>query len=406
MRGVRHGGWRQELGRRITAKHVFKKFGEIAAAKGLTEEVLARIGGSYLVAITRHYANLIDWKDPDDPLMRMVFPDAEELQAGGMKDQSGEWLNRQRTGVPGLQHKYGPTALLMVAGTCAAYCRYCFRRRVVGTENETAADLEAAFRYIEGHPEINNVLLTGGDAFMAPDSRLAEILGRLRKIGHVGVIRLGTKMPVYLPSRFSDPELLKMLESHSSAGKRVCVVSHIDHPRELDALALEAHAKLMGAGVHLRSQSVLMRGVNDSPDVVAELFRAISDAGIAPHYLFQCRPAAGGTHFAVPLVEGYGIVERAKRMLSGLAKSFRFIMSHVSGKVEVVSVERRGEGMMAVFKYHQARNPEFLGRSILVSYGEPSYWLDDVFGQPHQIVAGRGAAEYAQTQLKLLASGN
>ncbi|MDD5096398.1 MAG: hypothetical protein PHY95_02695, partial [Candidatus ainarchaeum sp.] len=264
----------------------------------------------------------------------------------------------------------------------------------------------AAFSYIARHREINNVLLTGGDAFMASNFRLAEILGRLRQIGHVGVIRLGTKMPVYLPSRFSDPELLRILESHSSAGKRVCVVSHIDHPGELDSQAQEAHAKLMGAGVHLRSQSVLMRGVNDSPETLVELFRGITDAGIAPHYLFQCRPVKGGTHFALPLIEGYGIVEEAKRHLSGLAKSFRFIMSHVSGKMEMVSVERRGRDTFAVFKYHQARDPRFLGSSILVTYREKSFWLDGVFGQPHQIIAGGEAAQYAITQARLLASGN
>jgi L-lysine 2,3-aminomutase len=199
---------------------------------------------------------------------------------------------------------------------------------------------------------------------------------------------------------------LKILESHSSTGKKICVISHIDHPRELDAQALEAHARLMGAGVHLRSQSVLMRGVNDSPETLVELFRGVSDAGIAPYYLFQCRPVRGGMHFALPLVKGYNIVEDAKRHLSGIAKSFRFMMSHVSGKIEVVSVEMRGNERLAIFKYHQARDPRFLGSSILVTYRDDSFWLDGVFGQPHQIVAGNDAAEYAKGQSRLLAAGN
>ncbi|MFA5411790.1 MAG: KamA family radical SAM protein [Candidatus Micrarchaeia archaeon] len=405
MRRVQHR-WERELRQRITPGQLFRKHREIAEARGLTEETIGKMAASYPIAITPHYAKLIDWGNPDDPLMRIVFPDSRELAQEGLGDQSGEWISTSKTGVRGLQHKYESTALMMVAGTCASYCRYCFRRRVVGTDKETATDLEAALEYIRAHEEINNVLLTGGDAFMAGNSRLAEILGGLRKIGHVGVIRLGTKMPVYLPSRFSDPELLKVLEGHSSAGKRICVISHIDHPRELDAQALEAHARLMGAGVHLRSQSVLMRGVNDSPGTLVELFRKVADAGIAPYYLFQCRPVRGGTHFALPLVEAHGIVEEAKRHLSGLAKSFRFIMSHVSGKIEVVSVEVRGERKLAIFKYHQARDPEFLGKSILVAYARDSFWLDDVLGQPHEIVAGRRTAEYAKGQSRLLAAGN
>lgn len=405
MKPVQINKWERELRQRITARQVFRKYGELAAAKGLSEETVKRMASSYPVAITPHYAKLIDWGNPDDPLMRIVFPDAEELRGEGFRDQSGEWMNTGRTGVPGLQHKYGPTALLMVAGKCAAYCRYCFRRRVVGTERETASDLEAAFRYIEGHPEISNVLLTGGDAFMASNARLAEILGGLRRIGHVGVIRLGTKMPVYLPSRFSDPGLLKILESHGNAEKRIYVISHIDHPKELDAQAVAAHARLMGAGVHIRSQTVLMRGVNDSPEALAELYRNMADAGITPYYLFQCRPVRGGTHFALPLLEAHRIVEEAKRMLSGLAKSFRFVMSHVSGKIEIFSVERRGEDRLAVFKYHQAREPDFIGRSIFAAYGQDSFWLDDVFGQPHEIVGGSDAADYAKAQSRLLASG-
>ncbi len=394
--------WQNELGHSIRARDILSRFPKVAEARGLTTAMIDHVDAIYPIGITPTYADRINWNDHRDPLLKIVFPDVLELDATGMEDQSGERLNTQKTGIHGLQHKYGATVLLTITGVCAAYCRYCFRRRFVGTENETVGDLDAAFRYIETHPEISNVLLSGGDSFMASNRRIAAVLERLRRIDHVGIIRFGTKMVVYLPSRFDDPELLDILRAHNLPNKRIYVISHIDHPQELGPESLEAHRRLVEMGISIRSQTVLMSGVNDDPATLSRMYRQLSEIGVVPYYIFQCRPVKGAAHYALPLLTGSGIVETAKVALSGLAKTVRYMMSHVSGKIEIVSVEEEDESRRALFKYHQARDPGFLGMAMGVEYREPAHWLDDILAQQHAILFGGNALRYARAQIELL----
>lgn len=396
--------WQRQLTQNITVKGILQRFPDAAARLKLTPDKLTAINRTYPINITQHYASLIDQKDVNDPLLRIVFPNPLELAGAGMPDQSGERFNTCTTGIDGLQHKYGPTALILITGTCASYCRFCFRRRFVGTNTETISDLEDALDYISSRKEITNVLLSGGDAFMMSNKRIAHILQRLSEIDHVGMIRFGSKMPVYLPSRFKDPELLDILREHNHPGKHIYVVTHVDHPRELASESVIAHRNLANAGISLLSQTVLMRGVNDDPKILSELFRALTRIGVRPYYVFQCRPVKGGIHFQVPLLDAFGIFEKAKKSVSGPAKTARFALSHVSGKIEVVSVEQDGLSRRAIFKYHQCRDPKHIGRIMVLSYKEPSHWLDDIFGQPHNILTGSGVVAFAKEQIRLLST--
>jgi KamA family protein len=394
--------WQKELINSIKGPQIIEKYPNLAKKLGITMEKMIELNRKHLVSITPHYAKLINWKNPDDPLMRLVFPSLSELSEAGLPDQSGEHMNMLKAGVHGVQHKYSATALILMTGVCATYCRFCFRRRTVGTQNETIRELESAFKYISKHPEINNILLTGGDAFMVGNRRIEFVLKNLRKIKHIGVIRFGSRMPVYLPSRFKDKDLMNILAKYNEPDRNLYVITHIDHPRELSKESIEAHRKLIRMGIGVRSQTVLSRGVNDDPKTLSELLLKMSETSIVPYYVFQCRPVIQATHYAVPLLEGYRIFEEAKKPLSGLAKSARYIMSHVSGKMEILNVEKKKGKRRIVLRHHQCREEKYLGKIAAIEYELPAYWLDDILNQKHKVLMGEDVVKYAKSQMKKL----
>jgi KamA family protein len=266
---------------------------------------------------------------------------------------------------------------------CAAYCRYCFRKRLFdrtqSSSGEAIRDLKPALQYIRQHPEITNVLISGGDPLILANQRLDGLLSALRKIEHVRIIRIGSKVPVFLPLRItSDPGLLKVLARHSRGDKRLYVVTHIDHPRELTKEAMRAISRLQEAGVVLANQTVLLRRINDNPETLRDLFMNLAAAGVAPYYVFQCRPVMGSLHSRVPLARGYAIVEAAKRGCSGLAKRLRYVMSHYSGKLEIVAVQGQGLERRIYLKYQQARDPEDEGRFFSRPLPADACWLDEL----------------------------
>ncbi|ADU50541.1 L-lysine 2,3-aminomutase [Thermaerobacter marianensis DSM 12885] len=330
---------------------------------------------TYVFRVNDYYLSLIDWDDPDDPIRRIVIPSEVELAEYGSLDPSDEESNYV---APGCQHKYGPTALLLVSKVCGAYCRFCFRKRLFREdveEHHVSMDVEPGLRYIAAHPEITNVLLTGGDPLMLSPRRLDQILTRLRAIPHVKVIRIGTKIPAFEPMRVTDnPELLEVLRRHSRADARIHFSLHFNHPREMTEEALRCIIALQEVGVTLVNQTPLLRRVNDDPAVLAELLERLTWWGIAPYYIFQNRPVAGNADFVVPLREGYRIVEQAKARVSGYAKRVRYVMSHATGKIEILAVE----GERIYLKYHQARNPEDYGRFLVCRLTDDAAWFDDL----------------------------
>lgn len=333
---------------------------------------LQPVADKFAFRTNEYYQSLINWDDPDDPIRRIVMPDVQEMREFGEMDASDE---SSYTVLKGLEHKYADTALLLVNNVCGAYCRFCFRKRLFTDDNdEVTSDISDAIKYIAAHPEINNVLLTGGDPLIMSTNKLGKIIGQLREIEHVRIIRIGTKMVAFDPFRvLNDPALLEMLSQYSGPDKRIFIMNHFNHPRELTEPALRAIAALQKAGAATVSQSPLIRGVNDSAEVIAELFGKLSFNGVLPYYLFLCRPTAGNEPYVVPVEEAFEIFETARRRLAGLAKQARLCMSHKTGKVEVVG--RMDEKM--VFRYHRSPDPLNCGRLMFFDSDPAAGWLDD-----------------------------
>ncbi len=323
--------------------------------------------------IPTYYAGLIDWTDPEDPLKKIVFPSVEELDASGSYDTSGEMEN---TVLTGLQHKYRETVLLLATNRCAGYCRHCFRKRMVGiSTKETLQIFDEAVKYIKEHPEVTNVLISGGDPLVLKTEVIEHFLKELSRIPHLRFIRFGSRVPVFYPMRiYEDPKLLELFATYSTPERRVYLVTHFNHPKELTPEAKKAIDALLSHKVIVSNQTVLLKGVNDNPETLAELMKSLVSTGVVPYYVFQCRPVKRvKAHFQVPLVEGYSIVEAAKQKLDGHAKRFKYAMSHRTGKIEIVGVL---DGYI-YFRYHQCKDPEKVGVLFKRPVVENGGWLDD-----------------------------
>src|SRR5690606_20479324 len=275
------------------------------------------------------------------------------------------------------QHKYTTTALLIVSEVCGAYCRYCFRKRLFRNDvKEAMSDVSPGIEYISKHPEINNVLLTGGDSLILATSKLRLIIEQLREIEHVKIIRLGSKIPVFNPMRiYEDEELLDVIRTYSTPEQRIYVMAHINHPREITAEARRGFEALHNAGAIVVNQTPVLKGINDDPKVLGELLDKLSWAGVTPYYFFINRPVAGNSDFVLPLKRVYEIVEEAKSYTSGLGKRVRLSMSHTSGKIEILAIE----GGKAYLKYHQSRDGEY-GKFMVLDCPDDAAWFDDLPG--------------------------
>jgi lysine 2,3-aminomutase len=256
-------------------------------------------------------AELIE--EPGDPIWRQYVPDLQELEViDGVLDSLNE---DEDSPVPNITHRYPDRALFLVSPVCAAYCRFCTRRRKVGDpEKIPMAHLESAFAYLEEHEEIRDVILSGGDPLLLSDRRLDAILGRLRKIKHIQVIRIGSRVPCHLPERITD-ELCAVIKRHHP----IFINTHFNHPVELTPAAVRGLGKLADAGVPLGCQTVLLRGVNDDVDTMKELMQKLLVARVRPYYIFMCDNVAGVEHFKTNVTKGLEIVEGLRGWTSGLA---------------------------------------------------------------------------------------
>ncbi len=319
-----------------------------------------------------YYLSLIDWKDGHDPLRKIVIPDSSELATGGCTDPSCE---KDYTKKPGLQHKYDQTGLLLLTDVCGGICRFCFRKRLFMTcERETVKDVSDNIEYIRDHREITNVLLTGGDPLTLETRQLESVLRELREIPHVNIIRIGSKMLAYNPYRIlNDSSLVPMLSRYSTPEKRIYLMAHFNHPRELTEESIRAADELRKAGVVIVNQTPILNGINNDPATLTALFRRVSFAGISPYYVFQCRPTLGNQVFQVPLEESYEILQRSWHACSGLAKRARFVMSHATGKIEIVG--RTAEHVF--MRYHQAAEKADIGRFMVFRSNPVARWFDD-----------------------------
>jgi lysine 2,3-aminomutase len=336
------------------------------------KEQLKQVVQIHPMRVSPYYLSLIDWNDPNDPIRKMAIPSLEELDLEGVYDTSGEAEN---TKMPGLQHKYSETALILATNRCATYCRHCFRKRLVGLPTEEIIKrFEDAANYISNHEDINNVLISGGDPLVLSNHIIETFLETLTKIDHLSFIRFGSRTPVTLPSRLSDPELLALFKKYSQIDRRLYVVTQFNHPLEVTPQSISAVNNLIKAGVLLSNQTVLLKGVNDGPKTLATLMNRLVSIGVAPYYVFQCRPVKRvKTHFQVPICEGIRIVEKAKADCNGHSKRFKYVMSHKTGKIEILGIMNDE----IYFKYHEAKNRKNLGVMFKRQVDEKAGWLDD-----------------------------
>ena len=278
---------------------------------------LERVAQRYAVAITPHVAGLIERSDPNDPIARQFVPDARELDQ--RPDERADPLGEDaRAPVPGVVHRYPDRVLLKLTHVCPVYCRFCFRREVVGPGGPQALSEEAldkALDYIAANTGIWEVILTGGDPFMLSPRRIAHVTQRLSAIPHVQVLRWHTRVPVADPERVT-PELVAALKTPDAA---VYVAVHANHARELTQPARAACARIVDAGIPMLSQTVLLKGVNDNAQALADLMRAFVAARIKPYYLHHLDPAPGTSRFRVSIEEGQAIMRQLRGRISGLA---------------------------------------------------------------------------------------
>jgi lysine 2,3-aminomutase len=348
---------------------------ELARHIPMEEEQIARleeIARRFPISIPEYYLSLVDPGDPDDPIRRMCVPTLEESIASGEWDTSGE---KENTVMEGLQHKYKQTALILSTNQCAMYCRHCFRKRMIGQhDDEVIKNFDRILDYIKGHPEIDNILISGGDALFVNDRVLRTYLEQLSELEQLHFIRLGTRIPVTFPQRITqDPELLDILRRCSDR-KSLYISTQYNHPRELTPQSQNAISALLNSGVIVHNQTVLLQRVNDDPDTLAALMNGLTRLRVIPYYIFQCRPVSHvKTSFQVPLKRGCEIVEQAKLKCNGYAKRFRYAMSHWQGKIEILGMMNEKD---MLFKFHQARNPKDHDRIFTVRIKDDQTWLD------------------------------
>lgn len=334
------------------------------------KELFQNIEKQLPIRITSHYLKQIDWTNLDDPIRKICIPTIRELDTAGSLDTSGE---RSYTVCNGLQHKYRETALVLFTNECATYCRYCFRRRFVGTNKEEVMyDEGRVINYIVNHPEINNVLVSGGDPLTSETRRLIGFTKRLCNISSLNYIRIGTKMPIVYPKRvLDDTEFLEGLKK-CSLKKQIIMVLQCNHVRELSEDTQKSISELQKAGVILRSQTVLLKGVNNKASTLVELFNKLTAIGVIPYYVFQCRPVKGiCEEFQVSLIEGNRIINEAKASLNGMAKNFKYCMSMIEGKIEIIGILDN----KMIFRYHEAPIDKNVGKVFLKEIEQNQCWL-------------------------------
>jgi len=304
--------WNWQLKNRITTAAQLEQYMTLTPA----EQAGCAIANHKLaLAITPYFFNLIDRGDPECPIRRQVVPRGDERVVSEEErlDSLGEDAHSP---VPGLVHRYPDRVLFLVTDRCAAYCRYCTRSRLVSNAQDYNfhPEYERGLRYIEAHPEVRDVLLSGGDPLLLSDRKLDHLLGRLRAIKHVEFIRIGSRIPVFLPQRIT-PELCEVFKRHGPIWMSI----HVNHPRECTQELKDACDRLAFAGVPLGNQSVLLRGVNDDAGVMKALVHRLLRMRVRPYYLYQMDLITGGSHFKVDVRKGIEIIRALRGHTTGYA---------------------------------------------------------------------------------------
>ncbi|MEI8131551.1 MAG: lysine 2,3-aminomutase [Leptolinea sp.] len=303
--------WHWQLSHRLNTAEDFEKLFPLTESekKALSARDLFR------VEITPYFASLINPTDPEDPVRKQVIPTAGEILpfTGMMEDSLAE---DRHSPVPGLVHRYPDRVLMLVTTQCASYCRYCTRSRIVGDPSATfsRSEFEMQLEYLRNTPQVRDVLLSGGDPLTLAPKILEELLSRLREIQHIEIIRIGSRVPVFMPQRVTT-ELTDMLQKFHPLWLNI----HVNHPNEITSELAEACDKLTRAGIPLGNQSVLLAGVNDCPHIQRKLVQDLVRIRVRPYYLYQCDLVEGAGHFRTPVAKGFEIMEALRGHTSGYA---------------------------------------------------------------------------------------
>ena len=316
--------WRWQIANRITTAEEIEKFIVLDE-----HEVTALKRGSTF-SVTPHYARLLNGEGGS--LRRLVIPTEFEYILGRGEETDSLCEEKYRP-VPGVIHRYPHKMLLMATNFCASKCRYCTRSRLVSEDVRSVVcdkTLDEAFAYLRRTPEIRDVLISGGDPLTLPDEKIDRILGELAQIKHVEFVRIGTKTPVVLPQRFT-PDLIGILKKY----RPLFMSLHFIHPAELSPETITACNKLADAGIPLGSQTVLLKGVNDNPEILYKLFTELIKSRVKPYYLYQCDPIPGSEHFRTPIEAGLGIMRSLLGRTTGYAIP-QFVVDTGSGKIPLL----------------------------------------------------------------------
>ena len=374
--------WRWQISRRIrTIEQLFGSFPALREQTALSEVI-----NRYPMAITPYYAGLIRRADMSDPVFQMCVPQVREMVDPPFlrPDPLEEGMDMP---VPGLVHRYQDRALLIATTMCSMYCRHCTRKRVAGTRESSISKrrLTQVVEYLLKHPEVSDVIISGGDPLVMGTEQLEMILSHLRQVPTVDVIRIGTRTPVVLPMRITD-DLTNMLRKYHP----IWINTHFNHPQEITPESAEACRKLVDAGIPMGNQSVLLRGVNDNPKILEQLFRNLVRMRVRPYYLYQCDLVRGVEHFRTPLSKGIEIMEYLRGRVSGIAiPTFVVDAPHGGGKIPILP-----NYVVSMSPTHTViRNFE----GMLIAYPEPySQWTTN--GQTPHEASSPGVWEMASGQ--------
>ncbi len=303
--------WRWQLSHRLNSLQDF----EAVLTLSESERTALASESRFRVEVTPYFVSLIDALDPNDPVRQQVIPTDKEIVpfTGMMADSLAEDAHSP---VPGLVHRYPDRVLMLITTQCASYCRYCTRGRIVGDAAATfsRAEMEAQLEYLKRTPQVRDVLLSGGDPLVVNPKLLEELLTRLREIPHIEIIRIGSRVPVFMPQRVTD-ELCEMLQRFHPLWLNI----HVNHPNEITAELAAACDKLTRAGIPLGNQAVLLAGVNDCPHIQRKLVQDLVRMRVRPYYLYQCDLVQGAGHFRTPVTKGIEIIEALRGHTSGFA---------------------------------------------------------------------------------------
>lgn len=362
--------WRWQLGNRVCDLKSLEKVVVLSA-----EELQAFTHASIPLpfAITPYYLSLIDPSDPREPLRRTVIPTtAEKLRSFG--EEIDPLHEENSSPVPAIVHRYPDRVLFLVSDVCSSYCRYCTRSRMVGRSEKGGTMLERwreGIAYIAAHPEIRDVLVSGGDPLTLSDEQLEWLLGSLRRIPHIGIIRIGTKVPAVMPMRITAG-LVRMLRRYHPLWFSI----HMTHPNELTGSTERACERLADAGIPLGSQTVLLAGINDDVETMQRLFQGLLKMRVKPYYLYQCDPIPGSSHFRTPVAKGLEIIKGLRGFTSGYAvPSYVIDAPGGGGKIPLLPeyVVGREDGYLLLRNYEGRlfRYPDGQGKTAEAPDGRP-----------------------------------